>query len=89
MKNFGTHSGVGPGDKLLFRVPGTLSSSNLSVDLSKKLKLGSDFSYFAFKKGTTDATTGTFTAAAAVAGASAEVDVLILADANDIAFSGQ
>jgi len=73
--------GPAPSDKVFVRIEGTLSGSSLSVDLSKYFREGAEVEYFVFKKATISS--GTITAAAAVAGATDEVSVIIIGNPMD------
>jgi hypothetical protein len=85
LRNYETEHGEGPGDKFIFFRKGTQTTSALDVDLSKDLKKGATVSYCVMKQAATNSTTGVLATASAVAGASAVVTVMIVAEVNDLA----
>ena len=89
MRNLAQHkTGLSPGDYVQLLVRGTLSGSSVTVDLSGLVRDGAIVHYFAFKPATLD-TSGQFTAAAAVAGASDAVIVMVLVDPKDYKWAGE
>jgi hypothetical protein len=89
LKNESNHGvGYSPGDMIMFLVDGTLSGSAVTVDLSAQIRDGAVVHYFVFKPATLDSS-GQFSAAAAVAGASDVALVMIIVDQKDLKYAGE